>query len=580
MQSLPKFDPFLREVIKYAFDAIADNMALTLMRTSHSGIVRDSLDFSTALSDATGQTIAQGVCTPMHLGCFQDALKNVINSFKEKIYQDDVFIFNDPFAAAGQHLPDIYITSPVFHNSRIVAWATALAHHSDVGGIVAGSNALGAHEIFQEGLRLPVVKFLERGVPNQALWDVITLNVRTPEKVLGDLQAQIAACKSCEKELGDLFDRYGVETVLQYADHLQDYAEELTKSEIRKVPNGIYSFTDHIDGLGKDPQPVVLNVKVTVEDEAVIVDWEGTSKQVPGGINPSFPFTKSCAYAALRSILDADIPNCEGFSRPITVKAPLGSLLNPKFPAPCGARGITGYRMIDCLFGALSSAVPDNVTADTTGGSTLPTISGYINGKAYVFCETFMGTWGGTSKHDGQEGVPHMGANQSNVSVEMIEQDYPIRINQYGLVPDTGGAGQYRGGLALMREYESLHDGALLNVRSDKRDFPPHGLFNGKNGKPSKNILNPDSKHKILPVLMTEVETLNRGDVFRHIMAGGGGYGDPLKRTPELVLKDVIEEKVTIAGAREDYGVVIIKKAEEFIIDSIATKKLRTQHTI
>ena len=580
MQSLPKFDPFLREVIKYAFDAIADNMALTLMRTSHSGIVRDSLDFSTALSDATGQTIAQGVCTPMHLGCFQDALKNVINSFKEKIYQDDVFIFNDPFAAAGQHLPDIYITSPVFHNSRIVAWATALAHHSDVGGIVAGSNALGAHEIFQEGLRLPVVKFLERGVPNQALWDVITLNVRTPEKVLGDLQAQIAACKSCEKELGDLFDRYGVETVLQYADHLQDYAEELTKSEIRKVPNGIYSFTDHIDGLGKDPQPVVLNVKVTVEDEAVIVDWEGTSKQVPGGINPSFPFTKSCAYAALRSILDADIPNCEGFSRPITVKAPLGSLLNPKFPAPCGARGITGYRMIDCLFGALSSAVPDNVTADTTGGSTLPTISGYINGEAYVFCETFMGTWGGTSKHDGQEGVPHMGANQSNVSVEMIEQDYPIRINQYGLVPDTGGAGQYRGGLALMREYESLHDGALLNVRSDKRDFPPHGLFNGKNGKPSKNILNPDSKHKILPVLMTEVETLNRGDVFRHIMAGGGGYGNPLKRTPELVLKDVIEEKVTIAGAREDYGVVIIKKAEEFIIDSIATKKLRTQHTI
>ena len=580
MQSLPKFDPFLREVIKYAFDAIADNMALTLMRTSHSGIVRDSLDFSTALSDATGQTIAQGVCTPMHLGCFQDALKNVINSFKEKIYQDDVFIFNDPFAAAGQHLPDIYITSPVFHNSRIVAWATALAHHSDVGGIVAGSNALGAHEIFQEGLRLPVVKFLERGVPNQALWDVITLNVRTPEKVLGDLQAQIAACKSCEKELGDLFDRYGVETVLQYADHLQDYAEELTKSEIRKVPNGIYSFTDHIDGLGKDPQPVVLNVKVTVEDEAVIVDWEGTSKQVPGGINPSFPFTKSCAYAALRSILDADIPNCEGFSRPITVKAPLGSLLNPKFPAPCGARGITGYRMIDCLFGALSSAVPDNVTADTTGGSTLPTISGYINGKAYVFCETFMGTWGGTSKHDGQEGVPHMGANQSNVSVEMIEQDYPIRINQYGLVPDTGGAGQYRGGLALMREYESLHDGALLNVRSDKRDFPPHGLFNGKNGKPSKNILNPDSKHKILPVLMTEVETLNRGDVFRHIMAGGGGYGNPLKRTPELVLKDVIEEKVTIAGAREDYGVVIIKRADEFIIDSIATKKLRIQHTI
>ena len=574
---MSKFDPFLREVIRYAFDAIADNMALTLMRTSHSGIVRDSLAFSTALSDSTGQTIAQGVCTPMHLGCFQDSLRNVIKNFEGKIFPEDVFIFNDPFAAAGQHLPDIYITSPIFRNSTIVAWATALAHHSDVGGIVAGSNALGAHEIFQEGLRLPVVKFLEKGMPNQALLDVIKLNVRTPDKVLGDLQAQIAACKSCEKELGDLFDRYGLETVLEYADHLQDYAEELTKSEILKVPNGVYSFTDHIDGLGRDPAPVILNVKVTVEDDRITVDWEGTSEQVSGGINPSFPFTKSCAYAALRSVLEADIPNCEGFSRPITVKAPLGSLLNPKFPAPCGARGITGYRMIDCLFGALASALPDNVTADTTGGSTLPTISGYIDGKAYVFCETFMGTWGGTSRHDGQEGVPHMGANQSNVSVEMIEQDYPIRINQYGLVPDTGGAGQYRGGLALVREYESLHDGALLNVRSDKRDYPPHGLFNGKEGKPSQNVLNPGRNSQLLPVLMTEVEALNKGDVFRHIMAGGGGYGDPLTRRPEMVLKDVIEEKVSIESAKKDYGVVIIKQGEGFIIDTNKTKNLRNR---
>ena len=550
-------------------------MALTLMRTSHSGIVRDSLDFSTALSDATGQTIAQGVCTPMHLGCFQDAVSKVIQDYEGKIYPEDVFIFNDPFVAAGQHLPDIYITTPIFYSRKIVAWATALAHHSDVGGIVAGSNALGAYEIFQEGLRLPIVKFLEKGTPNQALWDVIALNVRTPDKVIGDLQAQIAACKSCEREFNELLERYGVDTVLRYADNLQDYAEQLTKSEIRQIPNGSYSFKDHIDGLGENPKPIVLQVQVTVEDERIIVDWEGSSEQVSGGVNPSFPFTKSCAYAALRSILSADIPNCEGFSRPITVNAPLGSILNPKFPAPCGARGITGYRMIDCLFGALSAALPDSVTADTTGGSTLPTISGYENGKAYVFCETFMGTWGGTSDHDGQEGVPHMGANQSNVSIEMIEQDYPIRINEYGFVPDSAGAGEFRGGLALVREYEVLSDDTVLNVRSDKRDYPPHGLFGGKEGKPSKNILNPGRTERLLPVLMTEVEKLNTGDVFRHEMAGGGGYGSPWIRNPEYVLKDVIEEKVSIEAAREDYGVIIIKNNHSLEIDKIGTNDFR-----
>ena len=568
-------DPFLREVIRYAFDAIADNMALTLMRTSHSGIVRDSLDFSTALSDATGQTIAQGVCTPMHLGCFQDAVSKVIHDYEGKIYPEDVFIFNDPFVAAGQHLPDIYITTPIFYDRKIVAWATALAHHSDVGGIVAGSNALGAYEIFQEGLRLPIVKFLERGTPNRALWDVIALNVRTPDKVIGDLQAQIAACKSCEREFNELLERYGVDTVLRYSDNLQDYAEQLTKSEIRQIPNGVYSFKDHIDGLGENPKPIVLQVQVTVEDERIIVDWEGSSEQVSGGVNPSFPFTKSCAYAALRSILSADIPNCEGFSRPITVNAPLGSILNPKFPAPCGARGITGYRMIDCLFGALSAALPDSVTADTTGGSTLPTISGYENGKAYVFCETFMGTWGGTSDHDGQEGVPHMGANQSNVSIEMIEQDYPIRINEYGFVPDSAGAGEFRGGLALVREYEVLSDDTVLNVRSDKRDYPPHGLFGGKEGKPSKNILNPGRTERLLPVLMTEVEKLNTGDVFRHEMAGGGGYGSPWIRKPEHVLKDVVEEKVSIKAAKDDYGVIIIKNDHSLEIDKKGTVDFR-----
>jgi N-methylhydantoinase B len=568
-------DPFQLEIMKNCFDAIADDMALTLMRTSHSGIVRDSLDFSTAICDPEGQTLAQGVCTPMQLGSFYDAMRKLIAEWQGRIGPGDVFIFNDPYAAAGQHLPDIYIVMPIFRQDRLCAWATTIAHHSDVGGIVAGSNALGAAEIFQEGLRLPIVKFVEGGVPNQALWDVIALNVRTPDKVLGDLQAQMAACKSAEREMTDLFARYGVDTVLAYGDRLQDYAEELTRAEIREIPDGAYRFTDHIDGLGPEPVPIELVVRLIVEGDRITTDWTGSSPQVPGGINPSFPFTKSSVYTALRSVMSSGIPHCEGFTRPITVIAPAGCILNPRFPAPCGARGITGYRIIDCMFGALAQALPERVAADSSGGSTLPTIAGYQDGKAFVFCETFMGTWGATSEHDGQEGVPHMGANQSNVSIEMIESDYPIRIRRYGMVPDTGGPGRWRGGLALTREYEILAAEAILNVRSDKRRYPPHGLFGGQDGTPSLNVVESGTTSRVLPVLMTEVEKLRRGDVYRHVMSSGGGFGDPLAREPERVLRDVIEEKMTPAHARSAYGVVIAPGPEGPRIDEDMTAQCR-----
>ena len=569
-------DPFQLEVIRHSFDAVAEDMSLTLMRTAHSGIVRDSLDFSTSICDAKGQPLAQGICTPMQLGSFYDAMVKLIAYYHGRVYPGDVFIGNDPYEAAGQHLPDIYIARPIFDRDRVVAWSTTIAHHSDVGGIVAGSNALGAEEIFQEGLRLPIVKFVEAGKRNQALWDVIAINVRTPDKVLGDLQAQMAACMSGEREMKELFKRYGTDTVLRYAESLHDYTERLTRAELRAIPEGVYRFTDHIDGLGPNPVPLVLEAAVTIRDGSAIVDWTGTSPQVKGGINPSFPFTKACAYTAFRSVLKADLPTCHGFTRAIEVRAPLGCLVNPTFPAPCGARGITGFRMIDCLIGALAPATPHRVTADTSGGSTLPTIAGYQNGKAFVFCETFMGTWGGTSGHDGQNGVPHMGANQSNVPVEMIESDYPIRIERYGLVADTGGPGRFRGGLSLTRDYRVLNDEAILNIRSDKRRYPPHGLFGGGTGAPSLNLINPDAENKLLPVLMTEVERLKQGDVYRHIMAGGGGYGDPLERDPLDVLDDLQEEKVSIAHAAEAYGVVVIPGRPP-VVDEAATTALRTK---
>ena len=568
------FDPFLLEIIRSGFDAIADDMALTLMRTSYSGIIRDSMDFSTAVCDAEGQTWAQGLTTPMHLGSFFDAMQTLIRRYGDQIYEDDVFVANDPYLAAGQHLPDIYIIQPVFVGGQLSAWATTVAHHSDVGGIVAGSNALGAREIHQEGLRLPFLKFVERGTPNQTVWDIVAANVRTPDKVIGDLQAQMAACATAERELQLLFERYGADTVSEYGNHLQNHAERLARSEISDIPDGTYRFTDHIDGIGETPEAIILQAAVTVTGDGVSVDWTGSSPQVEGGVNSPLPFTKACAFTALRSIFRADIPNCHGYTRAIEVIAPLGSITNPRPPGPCGARGITGYRMIDCLFGALAQATPERVTADGSGGSTLPTISGYRDGTPFVFCETFMGTWGGAATHDGQEGVPHMGANQSNVPIEMIEAEYPLRVEQYGFVADTGGPGRFRGGLSLIREYRVLAERADLNVRSDKRAYPPHGLFGGKEGAPSTNLLNPDGENRLLPALPSSPIEVKKGDVFRHIMAGGGGYGDPLERATAHVLSDVIAEKVTRAHAAEHYGVVITVD-DPATIDETATSACR-----
>ncbi len=571
-----KTDPFLLEVLRHSFDSIAEEITLTIIRTAFSQIVRDSLDFSTALCDTQARTIAQGICTPMHLGSFRDALLNLIEVAGDDIHPDDVFIMNDPYAAAGQHLPDIYVVKAIFNGGRHKGWAMTLAHHSDVGGIVAGSNALGAIEIWQEGLRLPVLKLYDRGVRNETLWQIISLNVRTPDMVLGDLQAQIAACATGARGMQRLYDRYGESTIDTAIEDLNAYAHQLALAELSEIPKGTYRFTDHIDGIGSKPVPIRLQVEVTVTDDKVIVDWEGSSPQIDAGVNSTLPFTKASAYAALRSVLRSDIPNCHGFTEIVEVRAPSGTVVNPVLPGPCGARGITGYRMIDCLMGALAEALPERVTADGSGGSTLPTISGHIDGKPFIFCETAMGVWGAAQEHDGQEGVPHIGANQSNIPIEMIEGAYPIRIEHYGLVRDSGGAGRRRGGLAIQRDYRCLSETAWLNVRSDKRDFPPHGLYGGEAGAPSMNrVLRADGTEEILPVLLSEPILLRRNDLFSHTMASGGGYGNPMERDPAAVLEDVILDKVSLPAARDGHGVVISRSPTGYEVDERATADLR-----
>jgi len=571
---MPKdVDPVLLEVIKNGFDSIADEMALIQMKSSYSAIVRDALDFSTAICDAEGRTLAQGLTTPLHLGSFYDAMSFLIKQYEGRIRPGDVFISNDPYTAAGQHLPDIYIIKPIFFEGGLSGWATTVCHHTDVGGIVPGSNALGAKEIYQEGLRLPFLKLYEEGRVNQAILEIIKNNVRVPDRVLGDLMAQIAGCHSGERGYQELFQRYGTPLMTRYIAELHDYADHLFRLEMSEIPDGKYEFSNCIDGLGPDPQPVAFKVLLEIRGDEVTVDWTGTDRQVKGGINSPLPFTKAASYTALRSVMAADMPNCQGYTRAIRIIAPEGTVCNPTPPAACGARGISGFRMIDCLFGALAKALPHRIPADNNGGSTLPSFGGYDGQRAFVFVETLMGNSGGKEGRDGQEGVPHMGANQSNVPIEFIEKDNPLRIERYGFVPDTGGAGRYRGGLSIVREYRALADDIQFSIRSDKRDHPPTGLMGGGPGAPSMNVLNPEKENRVLPVLLTEPEILNRGDVIRHVMAGAGGYGNPFEREPEMVLQDVLNEKVSLDGAEKDYGVAIDREHMEVNLDR--TRRLR-----
>ncbi len=571
-------DPILLEVFRNAFETIADQMALILMRTAHSPIVRDAMDFSTALCDATGRNLAQGLTTPMHLGSFYDAMRHLIGQYGDQIAPGDVFIGNDPYLASGQHLPDIYVIRPIFHAGRACAWAATIAHHVDVGGLVPGSNSLAAVEIHQEGLRLPFLKLFDAGVESRMLLDVIAANVRVPDQVLGDIHAQLSACLAGEREYTALLARHGAATVFAYGDALQAYSERMARAAIRNIPDGVYRFEDCIDGLGENPQPVLFRVAVTVSGEEITVDWAGTSPQVRGGINAPLSFCKSNVYAALRSVMPTDVPNCHGYTLPIHVLAPEGSVLNARYPAPCGARGITGYRIVDCLFGALAQAVPELVAADGAGGSTLPSFGGSDGSRRFVFSECVMGTWGATAGHDGQEGVPHMASNQANVPVEMIEADYPLRIEHYGFVADTGGAGKYRGGLAVARSYRVLADDMYFGVRSDKSTHPPHGLFGGGAGAPTRNSVYLQGMERLLPPMPTDAITLQSGDLYSHQMAGGGGYGNARERDPERVRADVLDDKLTLSHARDVYGVVLADNADR-TVDAAATRLLRESHT-
>ena len=565
-------DPFTLELFKNALFSIADEMAVTICRTTYSGVLRDNMDFSTGFTDANGKLVAQGLTIPLHLGSIPTALNSVLEHFKGDIHPGDVFIMNDPYEG-GMHLPDVFIFKPIFVEGEQLAIAATISHQADIGGRVPGSNASDSTEIFQEGLRIPPIKLYMGGELNETMWRLIEKNVRIPIQVLGDMRAQLSACTIAENQFLELVGRFGLETTRFYMGEVIDHTERLARAAIRKLPDGEFSFEDWIDDDGIDcDRRIRLFCKITKRDDAIKVDWAGSSEQVKGAINCTLSFTKAVSYAAIRSVLDFDIPCNEGLFRAIDVTAPPGTVTNMVLPAACAARGLTGFRMGDCVFGALAMMLKDEVGAASDGGNTGVSIGGYDKSRRpFIFVDFACGSWGGRPWGDGVQGNSNMFANMASQSVELIESQNPIQILRYELIPDRAGAGKYRGGVPYRRDYLFTEDEAVLQVRSDRRRFRPYGLYGGHAGRPSRNVLNPDKEARLLDSKLTM--HLRRGDVFRHELPGGGGWGDPLDRDPSNVLSDVRNEYISVDGANRDYGVVI--DTSTWIVDLVATQNLR-----
>jgi len=567
------YDPIEFELFKNAIHAIADEMAVTICRTTYSGVLRDNMDFSTAIADADGLMVAQGLTLPGHLGSIPSALESVIRHFGEEMAPEDIYIINDPFDG-GMHLPDIFLFKPLFADGERIAFAATICHHADVGGRVPGSNASDSTEIYQEGLRIPPLKLFERGKRNDTLWSMIEKNVRIPIQVFGDMRAQLAACHIAEAQFNDLLARYGADRVRLYMHELINYAERLTRAAVAELPDGEFSFEDWIDDDGIDiGKPIRLYVTIRKTGDRMSVDWTGSSAQVKGAINSTLSFTKAHSHAAIRSVLPTTIPANEGVFRAIEVIAPSGTITNMVLPGACAARGLTGFRMGDCMFGALAMMLPEQVGAASDGGNTGVSIGGYDDQrKPFIYVDFACGTWGGRPWADGLQGNSNMFANMASQSVEVIESEQPMQILAYEFETDRAGPGKFRGGAPYRRDYRFLEREAVLQVRSDRREIRPYGLYGGWPGRASSNTLNPDTGDA-RPLPSKFNIQIHHGDVFRHVLAGGGGHGNPFERDSQAVLDDVRNELVSVQAAADDYGVVV--DATHWRVDEQATAALR-----
>ncbi len=566
-----QLDPITRSVVEHALSSVTDEMATVLVSTAYSPLVRDLLDFTVALCDPAGQMVVQGLGMAIHLGALPTAIDAVLRHLGDDMRPGDVIIMNDAYEG-GMHLPNVIILTPNFVSGRLLGYSVAMAHHTDVGGHVPGSVPVNSRDIFGEGLRIPPMRLERDGVRDTTLLTLIERNTRLPRDFFGDLEAQISACRIGEKRLEAVAKRYDCETVLAAMDGLLDRSERMTRAEIAKWPDGEYAFEEYLDSDGLDGPPQRLKVTLRVSGDEVTADCTGTAPQVPTAINSPLAYSRSAIYLCIRSIMPGELPNTAGFFRPIHFVLPEGTIVNPRFPGAVGAMGLSGYRLADCIFGALAQIVPEAVRAASEGGTTRYTLASQVDGSPRILSEALVGAWGGHSHFDGIDGVANIAANMANSPVEMVEATYPVLVEEYAYEPDTEGPGRHRGGLGVRRQVRVLSpDGAILQVRSGRTAHRPWGIAGGHEGTTCVNVLNPGTPGERV---MRGLETIHvpHGTVYRHVTPGAGGHGSPAERDPALVARDVRDGKISSTRARDIYRVAVSADGD---IDAEETRRLR-----
>lgn len=519
-----KANPIEFEVFKNLYLSIAEEMGVTLCRTGFSPNIKERLDYSCAVYDAGGNTIAQGDHMPVHLGAMPLSVRAAIDA----VVMDagDIVMLNDPFQG-GTHLPDITLVSPVFlpKEKKPAFYVANRAHHSDVGGMSPGSMPV-AREIFQEGLIIPPVKLVRRGAIVPDVMALLLANVRTPDEREGDIAAQIAANRVAEERLRDVVARYGRATAIRYASGLQDYTERVVRAAIREIPDGVYTFDDALDDDGFGSGPITIRVAITVKGDHAIVDFTGSAPQVTGSVNANYAITLSACLYAFRCLVQDDVLYNAGVGRPIQVVAPEGSIVNALRPsAVAGGNVETSQRITDVVLGALGRAQPDRWPAASQGTMNNVTLGGTDprTGRRFAYYETMGGGMGGRRGMAGLSGVHTHMSNTRNTPAEAIEHYLPVRIRRYGLRKGSGGKGRAPGGEGLVREYEMLTE-TSVTLLTDRRVGAPYGVLGGKPGGKGRNTLIRDGVEQPLPGKVQV--TLNAGDRLRVETPGGGGYGD------------------------------------------------------
>jgi N-methylhydantoinase B len=557
-------DPAAFEIMKNALYKIAEEMRVVLAKTAYSPILKSAGDYSCGVFDAKGDMVAQGPDLPIHLGSMPDAVRAIVQEFGGDVHPGDVFIHNDPYFG-GSHLPDVNVIRPAFHDCKLLGYSCLRAHWPDIGSATPGSYGA-VTDIYGEGLRLPPVRLVSKGKMNQDIEKIILSNVRTPEERKGDLGAQLAATLRASQRLESLAERYGADTLTRTMSEVMDYSERLMRAMLVDLPDGDGAFTDFLDGDGipddddGNDAPIWISMKVSKKADRIIVDFDGTDPQTAGPINAPLSVTASGVYCGLKTAIDPNslIPPNSGCWRTIEVTAPKGSLLNAEFPSPVVyANHEISHRLADMVMGALVQFWPQQVMACSQGTSAILTLGGIDprSGKGYVSYETIKGGFGARPNKDGINVIASGISNTMNTPVEVLEMAFPLRILEYSIEADTGGAGQYRGGNAARRRWQLLDEAqATGTLCMERMTSPPFGLSGGKPGSAAiVKLITPDGKVRDLP--SKGAFKVPGGSIVDMITPGSGGFGDPAARDPEAIEADLREGYVTPEGIKRDYGV-------------------------